>query len=281
MAIIEQEIPFDVPSPLRFISFGSGSSGNCYMIFDATEALVIDVGVGARTLKKHLAEHGLTFPIHTSILITHDHADHVKNVGTLSHDRSFSVYTTKEIHHGIDHNYSIRHKVDTALRHYIEVDKDYQIGQFLVTPFHVPHDSTDCVGYTIRARNITIAIITDIGHVTDDIRKAIAAANYLVIESNHDEEMLRRGSYPDELKARVSGQLGHLSNRCCAEALVESATPQLRHVWLCHLSEANNKPELARKTVEQILREHGIVVGIEFKLDVLKRKAASEIFTLE
>lgn len=281
MPITEPELPFSSADPLRFVTLGSGSSGNFYMIFTREEALVVDVGLGTRTIKKHFRELGLSFPPLTRILVTHDHADHVKSVGSLSHDMSFNVYTTRMVHRGIDGNYSIRHKVDAALRQYIEVGKSYEIGMFTVRPFHVPHDSNDCVGYEIQARGITFTIITDAGHVTDEIREAVREANYLVIEANHDEEMLMNGPYPEHLKRRVASPTGHMSNRLCGETLAECATEKLRHVWLCHLSEENNHPELSRKTIEQQLRSVGIIAGADFQLDVLKRKVPSPIYTLE
>lgn len=281
MTVSEQEIPFDHADALRFVSFGSGSSGNCYMIFTDSEALVVDVGLGTRRLKKLFHDKGISFPAQTSILVTHDHADHVKSVGSLSHEFGLPVYSTRLVHRGIDRNYSIRHKVDAELRRYVEPGVKAQIGQFAVTPVSVPHDSSDCVGYEIEALGITFAIITDVGHVTEDICRVIASANYVVLEANHDEEMLRQGSYPVVLKARVSGPRGHLSNRDCGTALSENASRQLRHAWLCHLSEENNHPELALKTVEQTLREHGIIAGKDFAVSVLKRRTPSEIFTLE
>jgi phosphoribosyl 1,2-cyclic phosphodiesterase len=108
----------------------------------------------------------------------------------------------------------------------------------------------------------------------------IGEANYLVLEANYDEEMLRTGPYPQHLKERISSGNGHLSNKVCAETIANYATPALRHVWLCHLSEENNHPELARITVEQELRKHGIVVGVDFKMDVLKRKHPSGPYDL-
>lgn len=270
-----------MPDQLRFVSLGSGSSGNCYLIFNSREALVVDVGLGTRTLKKHFRELGLTFPPLTSILVTHDHADHVKSVGSLSHELGLTVYATRLVHRGIDRNYSIRHKVDEGLRKYVEVGTSYDIGMFRVTPFAVPHDSADCVGYKIEAQGICFVVATDVGHVTDEIRSMISEANYLVIEANHDLEMLRTGHYSPVLKARVASPRGHLCNHDCGTALAECATPKLRHVWLCHLSEENNHPELARKTVEQILRNHGIVAGADFKLDVLRRKMPSDIYELK
>ena len=123
--------------------------------------------------------------------------------------------------------------------------------------------------------------MTDVGHVTDEMKSFINEANYLVIEANHDEEMLLQGPYPQYLKNRIMGSEGHLSNKDCAKALAENATPALRHVWLCHLSEENNHPELARKTVEMILQSYGIIPGKDFMLDVLKRKTPTGIFELK
>lgn len=122
--------------------------------------------------------------------------------------------------------------------------------------------------------------MTDVGHLTEEMLGYIGEANYLVLEANHDVEMLLRGTYPQYLKERIMGQFGHLSNADCAKALAENATGNLRHVWLCHLSEENNHPELARKTVEQTLRSYGIVAGKDFQVDVLRRKMPTGVFEL-
>lgn len=265
---------------LKFLSFGSGSSGNCYLLYTETDALMIDIGVGLRTLKKHFHDYGLSLDSVHNILITHDHADHVKSVGSISRDYHLPVYTTREVHQGIDRNYCVRHKVEADQRRIIEKGQPFMVGEFRVTAFGVPHDSTDNVGYLIEYGDVTFCIMTDIGHLTEEHQKMISAANYLVIEANHAKEMLRTGPYPQYLKDRISGPNGHLSNEECGMALAQYATPHLRHVWLCHLSEDNNHPELARKTIEQILHAHGIVAGKDFMLDVLKRKSPGEICEL-
>jgi len=132
---------------------------------------------------------------------------------------------------------------------------------------------------------VTFVLMTDIGHLTDEMKSYISKANYLVIEADYEKEMLLNGPYPQHLKRRILSPGGHMSNEECGLALAENATPNLRHVWLCHLSDENNHPDLAEKTVKQVLRAHGIVVGNEhgadFKLDVLKRKTPSGIFNLE
>ena len=265
---------------LKFISFGSGSSGNCYYLYTETDGLLIDAGIGVRTLKKHFKNYGLQITNVHHLLITHDHADHIKSVGSISNDYSVSVYTTHAVHNGIENNYCVRKKINNGCVKVIEKDQTFQLGDFKVTPFEVPHDSSDNVGYKIEHDGIIFVLMTDIGHITDDMHKYIGEANYLVIEANHDEEMLINGPYPEHLKIRISGPNGHLSNSECGNALAEYATPDLKHVWLCHLSEENNHPVLAQKTIETTLRAHGIVAGVDFKLEVLKRKIPSEIYNL-
>jgi len=265
---------------LNFITFGSGSSGNCYYLYTEEESLMIDVGVGARTLKKFFREYGLQLNAIDNILITHDHADHVKSVGSISHDYGIPVYTTHRVHVGIENNYCVRCKISQERVKVIEPGTTFNLGNFEITPFSVPHDSLDNVGYKIKYGEVIFCIITDAGHITEDMSQYISEAHYLVIEANHDEEMLFAGPYPQYLKDRIVSSIGHLSNKDCGEALSQYATMDLKHVWLCHLSEENNHPELARKTVEQILRSYGIVPGKDFLLDVLKRKTPSEIYHL-
>ena len=266
---------------LRFISFGSGSSGNCYYLFTETDSIIIDVGVGIRSLKKHFRNYGLRFEDVHHILVTHDHADHVKSVGSLSTDYHLPVYATHKVHVGIERNYCVRKKIAPNLVHVIEKNVPFQLGEFRVTPFGVPHDSSDNVGYFIECESVNFCLITDVGHITDEMHDFIGRANYLVLEANYSVEMLQQGPYPQYLKERILSPNGHLSNDECGRTLADYATPSLRHVWLCHLSEENNHPELARKTVEQILRSKGIVVGKDFGLEVLKRKTPSEIFKLD
>ena len=265
---------------LKFISFGSGSSGNCYYLFTPNDGLLIDMGVGIRVLKKSFKEYGLSLDKVHHILITHDHADHIKSVGSFSAGFKVKVYATHRVHEGINHNYCVTTKLNPERVCYVEKGETFQVGDFTVTPFGVPHDSNDNVGYQIKCGDVVFCLMTDVGHVTDEMLEYISSANYLVMEANHDPEMLRNGPYPDYLKQRISGPNGHLSNGEATKAIAEHMTEKLHHVWLCHLSEENNHPELARKTVDQILRSYGIVPGKDLQLDVLKRKNPSEIFEL-
>jgi phosphoribosyl 1,2-cyclic phosphodiesterase len=265
---------------LKFVSFGSGSSGNCYYLGTATDGLLVDIGVGIRGLRKNSRDYGIHLNTVKHILITHDHADHIKSVGAFSHDYHVPVYATEKVHKGIDHNYCVQRKLTPEQRRLVEVGTPLQIGDFLVTPFFVPHDASENVGYQIEADGITFVIITDAGSFTEDMKERIGQANYLVIEANHDVEMLQGGPYPQYLKDRIISPSGHLSNRECGQMLAENMTERLKHVWLCHLSEENNHPELARKTVDATLRSYGIIPGKDILLEVLKRKVPSEVYEL-
>ncbi len=266
---------------LNFLSFGSGSSGNCYYLFTEQDGLIIDIGIGLRQLKKYFQDYGLDMGGVKHVLVTHDHADHVKSVGTFSQEHHLPVYATEMVHKGIDLNECVHKKIMPIDRHIVEKGRTFQLGDFTITAFEVPHDSHDNVGYCIDAEGVRFCLMTDVGHVTEEMKGYIGSADYLVIEANHDKEMLRNGNYPQFLKERVASDSGHLSNVDCATAIAENATPKLKQVWLCHLSHDNNHPELARKTVEMTLNSYGIVPGKDFLLEVLKRKSPTGIFELK
>ena len=265
---------------IKFLCLGSGSSGNCYYLKTEKSSILIDAGLPIRNIKKTLRDYGFSLETIDGILITHDHADHIKSVGALANDWGKPVYATERVHIGINNNYCTTSKVTEPSRRYLYKGETMQIGDLLITPFEVSHDSSDCVGYRIQQGDLTFCLATDVGEVTPAVAEAIGQANYLVLEANHDEEMLQQGPYPNYLKGRIRSSRGHLSNRQCADALVTYATASLRHVWLCHLSEENNHPELARKTVEVVLRNYGIVAGSDFALDILNRQTPTGTFEL-
>lgn len=265
---------------LKFICLGSGSSGNSYFLFTEQYGILIDAGIGVRTLKKKFQTAGLSLTQIKAVLVTHDHADHIKAVGPLANDYHLPVYATEQVHLGMERNYCMTTKLKPEHTKLLQKEETFTLGDFDITAFGVPHDSSDNVGYSIQCGDTNFCLITDAGHVNESIGAYISRANYLVLESNHDENMLMMGPYPAYLKGRISGGNGHLSNKNAAQALAENMTEKLRHVWLCHLSEENNHPELARKTVDAHLRSFGIIAGKDFRLDVLKRRISSEIYVL-
>lgn len=265
---------------VSFFSLASGSSGNCYYLGTPDYGMLIDAGIGLRTIRKVLKDRSIDLSRIMAVLITHDHADHIKTVGCLGECCAIPVYATETVHMGINRSRYVEDKLN-ASQCIIQKEIPFTIRDFLITAFEVPHDSSDNVGYYIQFGRHKFTLITDVGHVTDTVRKYMALANHLVLEANYDEEMLRFGSYPHFLKERVASSTGHLSNREAAELLATHYQPHLKNVWLCHLSCDNNHPELAYKTVDIRLFQEGIRVGKDINLTALKRTTPSDIYEFE
>ena len=265
---------------LSFLSLASGSSGNCYYLGTPEFGILIDAGIGIRTIRKVLKDRSVDFDKIVAVLVTHDHADHIKTVGYLGEKLGIPVYSTAGVHRGINKSRYVEEKLYTS-RRVIEKEEPFLIRDFRITAFEVPHDSTDNVGYHIEYGEHKFTIVTDVGHITDTVGKYICKANHLILEANYDEEMLRFGSYPAFLKERVASPTGHLSNREAAEFLATHYQPSLKDIWLCHLSRDNNHPELAYKTVDIRLFQEGIRVGKDVTLVALKRTTPSDIYEFE
>lgn len=263
-----------------FMSLSSGSSGNCYCLGTEEHAILIDAGIPVKQIKGYLKDVGIPFERIMAVFVTHDHADHIKALGHLGEKCAVPVYATRETHIGINNNYCMTEKLCSSV-HYVEKEVPFQFHEFRITPFEVPHDGTDNVGYKIEVGEKVFCFVTDLGHITDTVSSYILQAQYLVMEANYDEEMLRMGNYPKFLKDRIVSPLGHLSNRTTARFLVENMTPELKYIWLCHLSGENNHPEIAYKTVEYELRSVGIIPGRDVQLCALKRTTPSQLYVFD
>lgn len=269
---------------VQFISFGSGSSGNCYYLLCDGYGLLIDLGIGIRAFRRHFSNYGLPIAQIRSILVTHDHTDHVRAVGALSQKFHIPVYTSAKVHDSMRQNHYVSKKVPTGLRHDVEHGTTFTLGPFEVTTFAVPHDSADNNGYSISVDGRRFVVITDVGHFTPEMPAIVSEATHLVIEANYDPAMLAGGRYPKRLQDRISGGSGHISNGATAEFLAQHLDPQkARHVWLCHLSEENNRPLLARDTVANVLTAHGFAVNADggLRLDALPRRTPTLLMELE
>lgn len=261
---------------MKFISFGSGSSGNCYYLLEDGIGLIIDAGIGIRSFKKYFHEYGFTYPTLKAILVTHDHTDHVKAVGALSGEYNLEVFATEEVHKGILNNYYTHKKVRPELcRTYLPGD-DWSIGPFHITTFTVPHDASHNCGYFIETATTNFCFITDAGSFTPEMISFIRRARNLVIEANYDAAMLDEGPYPLHLKKRIKAPTGHACNAETARILEENLAATTENIWLCHLSEENNHPELARKTIAQALERS----ECKSQLHVLRRRIPSGPFEL-
>lgn len=266
---------------VKFISLSSGSSGNCFYLGTSACGILIDAGIGVRMIRKSLRERGIAIEAVIGILVTHDHADHVKSVGNLSAHLHIPVYATSEIHQGMDRCYVMSQKIPYENRCYVRKEEPFNVAGFTIISFEIPHDGTDNVGYFMTWSDHRFCIITDIGHITPIAQTYIQQAEYLVIESNYDEQMLSNGPYPQYLKDRIRGQHGHLSNQELANYLTNHCPPLLKAVWLCHLSKENNDQTLAYQEAARALSSVGVNVGTDVRLVALERTVASKIYDLD
>lgn len=262
-----------------FRCFASGSSGNCYYLGTLERGILIDAGISARLIQKHLRSMGLDFENIMGVLVTHDHADHIRAVGTLGERVHLPIYATSLIHEGIDRNYGVREKLKTS-RRYFEKEQEWTLFDLTINTFTINHDSTECVGYVIDYNGQRFMIATDCGEPNEQMEAYIRTANHLVIEANHDEHMLLNGPYPTYLKERILSPRGHQSNVTCGELIARNYHEGLRNIWLCHLSLENNDPQVAYNTVADRLRDAGIVPGEDVYLKALERTTPSRIYRL-
>jgi phosphoribosyl 1,2-cyclic phosphodiesterase len=265
---------------LRFLSLASGSSGNCYYLGTPEYGILLDAGIGIRSIKKILKDNGIEWEQIMAVFITHDHADHIKSVGGLGERCGIPVYATQEIHTGIDQSHYVDEKLYSS-RRIIRKEQSVYIRGFQITAFAVPHDATDCVGYFVQYQEQKWVLVTDAGHIDETVGKYIRMANHLIIEANYDWEMLQQGNYPAFLKERITNGKGHLCNAEIADFLAANVDMQLKNIWLCHLSKDNNHPELACKTVEMALKQQGVQRGKDIEVVALKRTTPSDLYILE
>ena len=265
---------------LDFICFGSGSSGNSYLISGKNESVLIDAGIGFRTMKKHILKYCIDISKVKGILITHDHADHVASAGLLRSFLNVNIFVSPYIYNKLSAG-STKYKVSKNYITIIEADVSFQLGDFVITPFRIPHDATDNYGYSILYGDEVFTLMTDIGRPTPTVERYIKKSNYLVIEADYDPDMLAANPrYDRMLKNRIVGGFGHLSNFQTSELLSCNYHDKLIFIALCHLSQENNNPELAFNIIKNRLEEKNILEGVDYKLEVLKRKQVSGPWTL-
>ncbi len=247
-------------SELKFVSFSSGSSGNCYFIGNEEDGILIDAGVSLRRLKQYLIENHLSFDSFSAILVTHDHMDHIRSLGSYCKKLVKPIYATSVLHDAlVRRNFAVPYM--DACRKVLADGEWNAIGPFLVKYFIVPHDATQTVGYAIRYQDRKFVLMTDMGRMTEEAMAFAMESDTVVIESNYDVDMLLAGPYTHELKMRICQGHGHLSNDECGMAIRKFYHPGLKNLFLCHLSDHNNTPEIAYKNAQSVLDALGVERG--------------------
>ena len=273
---------------ISFCSFSSGSSGNCYLIKTEKTAILIDAGISATRIINELFRTDTPREGVKALFLTHEHHDHVTGARVLLKKLpEAKVYASPGTMEGTirrdrHQKLSFSNEISENRRVFIHPEEAVKIGDMTIHAFRTMHDASEPCGYCISAEGKSIAIVTDTGFVTEEIINCVADADVLVIEANHDTEILRCGRYPYYLKQRILSDHGHLSNNQTAEALLRlfGYFEKKRVVLLAHLSGENNTPAIAERTVLSALAREGRYTGSDLYMGVLLRDEASLLYRL-
>lgn len=262
---------------LSFCSFSSGSSGNSYLVKTEHTAILVDAGISGKRIYEGLEHTATPKEQLAALMITHEHSDHTKSIRTLMKKiKSMKVYANAMTWE------QISSQVCEEQREVFETGDSFLVGDIMVKTFRVSHDAADPVGYTFLSGGKQISIVTDTGCMSEEIISEIKDADILILEANHDIDMLKLGRYPWFLKQRVLGEEGHLSNEAAGETILRllSENKKERYVLLAHLSKENNFPEMAYQTVKNILEEADFYIGKHLNLNTITRDEVSLLYEI-
>lgn len=263
---------------MNFCSLASGSSGNCQYISSETTHLLVDAGLSGKYIKNALENIDVDPGVIHGILISHEHSDHVKGVGVLMRRYGFKLYVNELTWNAMKHRVG---EVDEESIIFFKSNETLKIGDIEVKPFSISHDAADPVGFSFSIEKAKVCVATDLGIADESIVREICDCDLLMIEANHDEEMLKMGKYPYYLKRRILSEDGHISNEYAGGLVVEAAKQgRVNQVLLGHLSKENNFPELAYETVRQVVENNAIQVGIDLNIDMTYRDRVSRLYKI-
>jgi phosphoribosyl 1,2-cyclic phosphodiesterase len=262
---------------MEFCSIASGSSGNSVFIGSDHSAVLVDAGISARRIVNALSGIGHSLQDLKGILVTHEHADHISALGVLSRKAKIPIYATAGTIRKIK-SYKSLGAIDEDLFHEIKSDEPFSLGDLQIFPFRISHDAAEPVAYRVEGDGKAAAVATDMGCFDHDIVSHLQNLDTVLLESNHDKNMLEVGPYPYPLKMRILGPRGHLSNESAAALLCEILNDHMKGIYLGHLSKENNYAALAYATVTCAVTENG---ACPYKGDDLPIQVASRDHPME
>lgn len=248
---------------MHFSILASGSTGNAIFISTAKTRLLVDAGLTGKKLEELLHQIGQHPKDLDAILITHEHSDHIKGLGVLARRYKIPIYANAQTWLELEKACG---PIDLEQKFHFERGEILTLGDVEIESFGLSHDAREPMAFCFHHEGKKLGIATDLGYVSEKIKGILKGAHVLIFEANHDVHMLLSGSYPWHIKRRILSDVGHLSNEDSGEALAEIITEATSRVYLAHLSQDNNMRELARMTVEQILKGAGIEVGQQVRL---------------
>ncbi len=262
---------------MKFCSLYSGSSGNCTFVGGGKTNLLIDAGLTGKKIQEALKQIDVSPCDINGIVITHEHDDHIKAAGILSRRFNIPIYANTNTWEAMSN------KIGDVSEKNIKVFDGYypfEIGDITVIPFPIPHDAAKPCGYSLIHGKKKATIATDIGYASDIVKNNIKNSDVVLLEANHDVEMLKVGPYPYPLKLRILSDTGHLSNADAGKTIIDVMGYGIKTVILGHLSKVNNYPGLAFRTVISELEMEGIKDGKDINIDIARRETVSHFYNL-
>lgn len=259
----------------KFCSLYSGSSGNSLFVQTDNTKILVDAGESAKKIETALNSININIDEIDAILVTHEHSDHVKGIGTISKKFNIPIYANKETWEAMP---AIAEKIQE--KNTFNIEEKFEIGDLKIYPFSIPHDAVNPCGFNLFYDNEKISIATDIGHMDKKIVHNLEGSSFILLESNYDPNILSYSKYPYHLKQRIAGPKGHLSNELAGKTISYLLNTGLKSVMLGHLSKESNFPELAYKTVIDELYANNFDEN-KIRIGVAERSGPSEILNLE
>ena len=256
---------------VKFCALASGSSGNAALLATENTRILLDAGLSMRELGKRLAAIGEDLQRVDAILITHEHSDHVAGLPVLARNKDLhaTVYLTRLTEPAIDWGERQPQRLEK-----FQAGASFRIGDIEVQSFGVPHDALDPVGFRFEAQGVRIGVVTDLGYIPESVKFHLRRTDLLLLEANHDLDMLKVGPYPWSVKQRVMSRVGHLSNLVMSDYLLGDLDSSTAHLVLGHISEQNNHPEIVRLVATQALERR----GLETRLSIAAQRTPTEVF---
>ncbi|EFM11012.1 beta-lactamase domain protein [Paenibacillus curdlanolyticus YK9] len=239
----------------RFTVLSSGSTGNATIVTNDEHTVLVDAGLSAKRIDQLLAERGVSGHDIDALFVTHEHSDHIKGLGAVARKFNIPVFANEATWGAMEKHVGT---IAPEKRNIMQTGETFEFGSMKVQSYPISHDAVEPVGYCFTEDGYKLSLATDLGYVSDKVRQHIIDSDVLVLESNHDTEMLRMGRYPWNIKRRILSDVGHLSNVAAGEALCELMTDRTKRVYLAHLSLDHNVMELAKLTINGILENNGI-----------------------
>ena len=263
---------------IRLCSLSSGSSGNCVFVGNDNSGLLVDCGISGTEILSNLNNIGVCSSTIKAVVVTHEHSDHIRSIGIISRKLGIPIYANINTWNSMA---GLIGAVKPENIRYFAVGEELEIEGIGIKSYSIPHDAADPVGFCFYEGNKKVSIATDLGYFSDTVKENIIGSDMVMLESNHDIEMLKVGRYPYFLKRRILSEHGHLSNEAAGHAVYELLQTGVRDILLGHLSKENNFPELAYETVKGILEEKKVKVNEDIKLELAPRSSVSRYYYIK